>query len=107
MHNEPINWQENFAELVSAEDYCEFFGIEADLAVLASKRLAVLQRFHDLLPANWSTLQYAELRALFAMAYSTMIDSSAREEKLFKIFKPLVVGIPLSAIGGRRKETTC
>lgn len=107
MQNEPINWQSNFGDLSSAEDYCEFFGIDFDPAVLSSKRLAVLQRFHDLLPANWSTLQYTELRALFALAYSTMIDSTARDEKLFKIFKPLVVGIPLNAIGGRRKETTC
>ncbi|MDR3413833.1 MAG: nitrogenase-stabilizing/protective protein NifW, partial [Formivibrio sp.] len=95
------------AELSNAEDYCDFFGIDYDQAVLSSKRLAVLQRFHDLLPRNWGTLEFAELRAMFALAYSSMIDSTAREEKLFKIFKPLVIGIPLSSIGGRRKESAC
>lgn len=101
------NWQEGFSELESAEEYCDFFGIDFDHGLLARNRLAILQRFHDLLPAHWSTLAYAELRTIFALAYSSMIDSSAREAQLFKIFKPHIVGIPLSAIGGRRKEATC
>lgn len=107
MQTELSTWQRDFADLSSAEDYCNFFGIDYDPAVLASKRLAVLQRFHDLLPRNWGTLEFAELRAMFALAYSSMIDSTAREAQLFKIFKPLVVGIPITSIGGRRKEATC
>lgn len=101
------DWQEEFSELESAEDYCNFFGIDYDKALLARNRLAVLQRFHDLLPQDWGTLDYAGLRALFVMAYANMTNSSAREEQLFKIFKPPVVSIPLSSIGGRRKGATC
>lgn len=101
------NWQGDFAELVSAEDYCNFFGIDFDPALLGRNRLAILQRFHNLLPENWGTLDYAQLRAIFAMAYSSMVDSSARETQLFKIFKPVIATVPLSAIGGRRKEATC
>ena len=101
------NWQERFSELESAEEYCEFFGIHLDRDLLARNRLAILQRFHDLLPAHWGALGYDELRTTFALAYSSMADSSARDAQLFKIFKPQIVGIPLSAIGGRRKEATC
>jgi nitrogenase-stabilizing/protective protein len=101
------NWQARFAELESAEEYCDFFGIDLDRSLLARNRLAILQRFHDLLPAQWGALAYEELRTTFLLAYSSMIDSSAREAQLFKIFKPQIVGIPLSAIGGRRKEATC
>lgn len=99
-------WKEAFAELQSAEEYCDFFEIDFDRSLLARNRLAVLQRFHDLLPPNWGTLSYAELRALFAMAYSSMLTSSAREAQLFKIFKTPVYGIPLTAIGGRRKASS-
>ncbi len=97
------DWQLDFAELECAEDYCDFFGIDFDKTLLARNRLAVLQRFHDLLPQDWNTLDYAGLRTLFGMAYANLSHSSAREEQLFKIFKPPVVSIPLSAIGGRRK----
>ena len=36
------NWQDHFLELESAEDYCEFFGIEYDKVLLGRGRLAVL-----------------------------------------------------------------
>ena len=101
------DWQQDFAELESAEDYCNFFGIDYDKGLLARNRLAVLQRFHDLLPQDWGALDYAELRTLFGMAYANLAHSSARDEQLFKVFKPQIVGIPLSAIGGRRKGATC
>ncbi len=107
MNDSSENWQARFGELESAEEYCEFFGIDFDRNLLARNRLAILQRFHDLLPVQWGALDYAELRRVFALAYSSMMDSSARDARLFKIFKPQVVGIPLSAIGGRRKEATC
>lgn len=101
------NWQERFSELESAEEYCEFFGIDLDRDLLARNRLAILQRFHDLLPGNWGGLGYEELRTTFALAYSSMMASSARDAQLFKIFKPQIVGIPLTAIGGRRKGAAC
>ena len=107
MINPPENWRDTFAELESAEQYCEFFVIDFDPNVLARNRLAVLQGFHNLLPADWGTLDYLQLRNLFCLAYSSMTHSSAREEQLFKVFKKPVYCIPISAIGGRKKEATC
>ena len=106
--NTTINedWKEEFSELQSAEEYCDFFEIDWNRDLLARNRLAVLQRFHDLLPPNWGTLDYAELRALFAMAYSSMLTSSAREAQLFKIFKTPIYGISIESIGGRRKASS-
>lgn len=101
------NWQDDFLDLESAEDYCEFFGIEYDKVLLGRGRLAVLQSFHNLLPQDWGTLDYDELRRLFTLAYTNMLTSSAREEQLFKVFKTPVYGISIESIGGRRKGAAC
>jgi len=40
---------EELAELSSAEDFLEFFGVEYDPSVVHVNRLHILQRFHDYL----------------------------------------------------------
>lgn len=100
-------WQADFSALESAEEYCEFFGIDYDKTLLGRNRMGLLQSFHNLLPSDWGTLEFVELRRLFALAYSGMAVSSAREEQLFKVFKTPVYGISIDSIGGRRKGSTC
>lgn len=97
-------WREQFAALASAEEYLDFFGIDWAPEVLGRNRLAILQRFHTLLPEHFSELDFGELRTYLALAYSEMIDSSARDAQLFRIFKPVVATISLDAIGGRRRR---
>lgn len=107
MNPQTDNWRSQFAMLESAEEYCDFFEIDFDPCLLARNRLAVLQQFHNLLPADWGQLTFAELRCLFALAYTSLECSSAREKQLFKVFKTPVFGVPIEAIGGRNKGLIC
>lgn len=79
-------------ELSSAEDFLDYFGIEYDLAVVHVNRLHILQRFHDYLDQAAPLLPEGEAprRAVYARllarAYQDFVESSALQEKVFKVF---------------------
>lgn len=90
------------AELESAEDFLNYFGITYDPGVVQVSRLHILQRFHDYLKyqadtANPSREQY---RDCLTRAYEDFVRSDAQTEKVFRVFKRAagIATVPLSSI---------
>lgn len=96
----------DLAELASAEEFLDYFGIVFDPAVVQVNRLHILQRFHNYLAqipelppspqAHWAL--YAER---LQQAYQDFLTSDAATEKLFRVFQmnqPRSVAVPLSAL---------
>jgi nitrogenase-stabilizing/protective protein len=102
---------EALRELVSAEDFLEYFGVPYEAPVLRVKRLHILQRFHDYLHRNAAEMPADDAsRAAFhrkwlEQAYADFTRSDARTEKVFAVFRnvPMAEGgvssfIPLDKI---------
>jgi nitrogenase-stabilizing/protective protein len=92
-------------ELCSAEDFLDYFQIPYEPGIVQVNRLHILQRFHDYLEQakDERPLEESALRAHYAVwlhkAYGDFVDSDARTEKVFKVFRmhePQQVAIPLS-----------
>ncbi len=101
---------DELAELESAEDFLDYFGIAFDPTVVQVYRLHILQRFHDYLHTAEPTMPTAEVaqKAIYAgwlqRAYQDFVQSDARTEKVFKIFhrhEPQTVYVPLEQVGKR------
>lgn len=104
----------DLSELISAEDFLDYFGIDYVPSVVQINRLHILQRFHDYLDqidempdsvqARWAL--YADrLRA----AYQDFVTSDARTEKVFRVFRmhePRQVAIPLNDLMESRSHAT-
>jgi nitrogenase-stabilizing/protective protein len=91
-------------ELCSAEEFLDYFQIPYELSIVQVNRLHILQRFHDYLEAAKAEIPEDEsaLRAYYAewleKAYADFVNSDARTEKVFKVFRmfePQQVAIPL------------
>ena len=95
-------------ELVSAEDFLNYFDISFDQTLVHVYRLHILQRFHDYLakeskPADDDGLREQYTR-LLTKAYADFVDSDAKTEKALKIYKmlgPQQTFIPLDALFGK------
>lgn len=91
----------DLAELASAEEFLDYFGIAFDPAVVQVNRLHILQRFHDYLAqitAAPAATQYADC---LQRAYQDFLTSDAVTEKVFRVFhlhQPRSVAVPLSAL---------
>jgi len=103
-----ISLTEAMRSLASAEEFLDYFNVSYDPHVVEVNRLHILQRFHDYLEANREALPADEAgRREFhlgwlARAYQDFVESDARTEKVFKVFrrddpKP-VVFVPLASI---------
>ena len=79
-------------DLVSAEDFLEYFDVEYEPSVVHVNRLHILQRYHDYL-SRTSDLpaedqQRRELHAqLLGRAYNDFVTSDALTEKVFRVFR--------------------
>jgi len=86
------DFDEDMEELVSAEDFLDYFGIPYDQSVVHVNRLHILQRFHNYLSQDAGTGEqqaaerYARHKTLLAKAYLDFVDSDAQTEKVFKVF---------------------
>jgi nitrogenase-stabilizing/protective protein len=95
-------------ELSSAEDFLTYFGVEFEPSVVQVNRLHILQRFHDYLDQAEAMPEDAGQRfALYADllrgAYGDFVNSDARTEKVFRVFRmnePRQVSIPLTDLVG-------
>jgi len=83
-------------ELVSAEDFLEYFQIPFEASVVHINRLHIMQRFHDYMSQGDETLdaqdgnddaRAAAYKALLTRAYQDFVESDALTEKVFKVFK--------------------
>lgn len=98
-------FEEELADLVSAEDFLDHFGIVFDEQVVRVYRLHILQRFHNYLagetvPADVEGRRQVYARAL-TRAYADFVRSDAQTEKVFKVFRDRagIATVPISAIG--------
>lgn len=78
-------------DLVSAEDFIEYFGIPYDERVVKVNRLHILQRFHNYLAATTMPENVDEQRAIYiaalTRAYQDFVHSDARTEKVLKVYQ--------------------
>ncbi|OIR07846.1 nitrogenase-stabilizing/protective protein NifW [mine drainage metagenome] len=100
-----LTLDEAMEELVSAEDFLNYFDIEYDLSVVQVNRLHILQRFHDYLGKAAMPDDEAAQRAVYVTlltrAYQDFVKSDALTEKVFKVFhmhEPQVKFVPISSI---------
>ncbi|MCX8144982.1 MAG: nitrogenase-stabilizing/protective protein NifW [Azovibrio sp.] len=88
-----LSLDEALAELVSAEDFLDYFGVPYRREVVEVNRLHILQRWHDYLnrlpqplPAD-ATARRAIYRDWLARAYDDFVRSDALTEKVFAVFR--------------------
>jgi len=100
-----LTLDEAMEELVSAEDFLDYFGIKYDVTVVQVNRLHILQRFHNYLGKTTLSEDEAARRTvcttLLQQAYQDFVKSDALTEKVFKVFhmhEPQVKFVPLSSI---------
>jgi nitrogenase-stabilizing/protective protein len=98
---------EAMQQLATAEEFLDFFGIAYVPAIVAVKRLHILQRFREHIEAHRALLpadeegQRAYYQAWLQRAYQEFIDADARHEKVAGVFGrggPQSVFVPLSEI---------
>jgi nitrogenase-stabilizing/protective protein len=81
------------AELSSAEEFLDFFGIRYDERIVQVNRLHILQRYHQYLRRTPGLEEAAEAalreryRELLQKAYDDFVSSSPAREKVFKVFQ--------------------
>ncbi len=105
-----LTLEEAMEELVSAEDFLDYFGIDYDASVVQVNRLHILQRYHNYL-AKVTLPELEDARrmmytTLLQQAYQDFVKSDALTEKVFKVFhmhEPQVKLVPLSEITVKRK----
>ena len=89
MFNE--DFQDEMDDLVSAEDFLEFFDIPYEERVVHVNRLHILQRFHNYLAAATMPADAKEQWAIYVgalgQAYADFVNSDARTEKVLKIYQ--------------------
>lgn len=102
-----MSLDEDLQDLVSAEDFLEYFQINYDADRVKVYRLHILQRFHDYLAQqkanqlNDEAEKQAVYTQLLQQAYQDFVTSDAQTEKVFKVFRrdePQEVKITLDSI---------
>lgn len=77
--------REELAELSSAEDFLNYFGIDFEPAVVEVNRLHILKRFHDYLQQG-NPVERGGFARCLQRAYQDFVESDALTEKVFKVF---------------------
>lgn len=102
---EDLSLDEAMEELVSAEEFLDFFGLSYDPQVVHVNRLHILQRFHDYLthnpvPDSDDAVRRQHYRDFLARAYLDFTTSDALTEKVFAVFKKASgqAFVPLAAV---------
>lgn len=100
------NWQDDLQDLVSAEDFLDFFEVAFETNVVRVNRLHILQRFHDNLtiaaplPQDSQEKYYAYAGHL-SSAYEDFVHSTPKQEKALRVYQTLPdepAFVPLSAL---------
>lgn len=88
-----LTLDEAMEELVSAEDFLDFFEVPYEPSVVHVNRLHILQRFHDYLARQAPNLppeedkQRAIYRLWLERAYQDFVTSNSLTEKVFAVFQ--------------------
>jgi nitrogenase-stabilizing/protective protein len=104
MGYEADSFEDDLAELDSAEEFLDYFGIAFDARVVQVNRLHILQRYHDYLAKQEAgkAPEYAAWRSWLLRAYEDFVGSSAQQEKVFAVFRKAdgTSFVPLSSLTG-------
>ena len=89
MDRDTDHFAEELADLVSAEDFLDYFEIPFDARIVQVNRLHILQRYHDYLAKQEAgkVPDYAAWRGWLLRAYEDFVGSSAQQEKVFAVFQ--------------------
>lgn len=93
MEDTTLTLDEALDELVSAEDFLEFFKVEFEPSVVQVNRLHILQRFHDYMAKQAPNLppeddaKFGIYRLWLQRAYQDFVDSNSITEKVFAVFQ--------------------
>jgi nitrogenase-stabilizing/protective protein len=102
MKRETNTLEDDLADLASAEEFLDYFGIAFDARIVQVNRLHILQRYHDYLAKQEAgkTPEYAAWRAWLLRAYEDFVGSSAQQEKVFAVFRKVdgTSFVPLSSL---------
>ena len=88
-----LTLEEALEELVSAEDFLEFFDVPFEPSVVHVNRLHILQRFHDYMAKQAPKLppdeeqQRGIYRLWLQRAYQDFVESNSITEKVFAVFQ--------------------
>ncbi|MBU3695869.1 nitrogenase-stabilizing/protective protein NifW [Dechloromonas sp.] len=88
-----LTLEEALEELVSAEDFLEFFDVPFEPSVVHVNRLHILQRFHDYIAKQAPNLppDEAQQRGIYRLwlqrAYQDFVESNSITEKVFAVFQ--------------------
>lgn len=88
-----IGMLSDFKKLVNAEEYFEFFKLPYDQQVLNVNRLHILKRFSlsmkeiDQTSGLSDEERLSQYRSALEQAYEVFLESTAVEQKLFKVFQ--------------------
>ncbi|MDD2885541.1 MAG: nitrogenase-stabilizing/protective protein NifW [Dechloromonas sp.] len=91
--DDTLTLDEAMDDLVSAEDFLDYFAVPYDPAVVHVNRLHILQRFHDYLAKQAPKLPPDEeakrgiYRLWLERAYQDFVASNALTEKVFAVFQ--------------------
>jgi nitrogenase-stabilizing/protective protein len=93
-------------ELVSAEEFLDYFGIPYEQSVVHVNRLHILQRFHDYIDSSGEMPEGEDKKrelyaSLLSTAYNDFVHSDAQTEKVFRVFKmhePYSVDVSLDGL---------
>jgi nitrogenase-stabilizing/protective protein len=106
-----LTLDEAMEDLVSAEDFLNYFGIEYESSVVQVNRLHILQRFHNYLGKVVMPEDEAARHAVYVTwlqkAYQDFVKSDALTEKVFKVFhmhEPQTKFVPISSITVNKKD---
>lgn len=84
---------EAMEELVSAEDFLDYFAVPYEASIVQVNRLHILQRFHDYLTKQAPNLPPEEeaqrgiYRLWLERAYQDFVTSNSLTEKVFAVFQ--------------------
>ncbi len=89
MDRDTDHFADELADLVSAEDFLDYFEIPFDARIVQVNRLHILQRYHDYLAKQETgkAPDYAAWRGWLLRAYEDFVGSSAQQEKVFAVFQ--------------------
>ncbi len=83
----------SLAQLSSAEEFLDFFGVAYEQPVVNVSRLHILKRFYQYLRHETGLIDREEAmqrnryRELLTRAYQDFVDSTPAQEKVFKVFQ--------------------
>ena len=104
MDRDTDHFADELADLVSAEDFLDYFEIPFDARIVQVNRLHILQRYHDYLAKQeaGNAPEYQAWRKWLELAYRDFVDSSAQQEKVLAVYRKADGSsfLPLSALTG-------